>query len=46
MDVDVVLVLLCGSLVLSVVGLLALGLLQRRVNKGHAAVRRDDHGRG
>lgn len=46
MDVDVVLVLLCGSLVLSVLGLLALGLLQRRVNKGHAAVRRDHNEQG
>lgn len=39
MDVDGILVAVCGLLVLVVWGLLGIGLIQQRLNKGHAAVK-------
>lgn len=39
MDVDGMLLGVCGLLVLVVWGLLGIGLIQQRLNKGHAAVK-------
>jgi hypothetical protein len=45
MDVDGILLGVCGLMVLAVWGLLGIGLIQLRLNKGHAAVKESERER-